>query len=247
MSIASEITRLQGVKSDILSAIADKGVTVPVGSALDDCPALIASISTGGGGDEPPTGYKRLMYMEYKRVDTTYWLFDSIIDMKSSDKYHFVFDIVTSATGRSATVCELRPDSQGTIYLQIDSKIDDTVDVKAGRTWPGMVTINVPKGPLNVDFVDPGSVNINGQQYSCGNGTISNGYFDDFLSDGTFPPLNDGSKFYGLTIYDSEDSPKHKIVPVLRLSNNQITLCDLVTGNFANAVSRNWIAGPDYH
>jgi uncharacterized protein (TIGR02145 family) len=50
MSIASEITRLQGVKADILTAIADKGVTVPAGSALDDCPDLIASISSGGGG-----------------------------------------------------------------------------------------------------------------------------------------------------------------------------------------------------
>lgn len=50
MSIASEITRLQGVKSDILASIADKGVTVPVGSALADCPSLIASI-TGGGFD----------------------------------------------------------------------------------------------------------------------------------------------------------------------------------------------------
>ena len=53
MSIASEITRLQGVKSDILQAISDKGVTVPVGSALDDCPGLIASISGGGGGGVP--------------------------------------------------------------------------------------------------------------------------------------------------------------------------------------------------
>lgn len=48
MSIASEITRLQGVKADILQAISDKGVTVPVGSALDDCPDLIAAISGGG-------------------------------------------------------------------------------------------------------------------------------------------------------------------------------------------------------
>jgi uncharacterized protein (TIGR02145 family) len=53
MSIASEITRLQGVKSDILQAISDKGVTVPAGSALDDCPDLIASISGGGGGGVP--------------------------------------------------------------------------------------------------------------------------------------------------------------------------------------------------
>lgn len=45
MSIASEITRLQGVKSDILTAIGNKGVTVPAGSALDDCPDLIADIT----------------------------------------------------------------------------------------------------------------------------------------------------------------------------------------------------------
>lgn len=52
MSIASEITRLQGVKSDILTAIGNKGVTVPAGSALDDCPGLIASIPTGPVGTE---------------------------------------------------------------------------------------------------------------------------------------------------------------------------------------------------
>lgn len=54
MSIASEITRLQGVKTNILQAIRDKGVEVPVGSALGDCPALIASISGGGGGGGVP-------------------------------------------------------------------------------------------------------------------------------------------------------------------------------------------------
>lgn len=53
MSIASEITRLQGVKTNILQAISDKGVEVPSGSKLDDCPDLIASISGGGGGGVP--------------------------------------------------------------------------------------------------------------------------------------------------------------------------------------------------
>lgn len=48
MSIESEITRLQSVKSNILHAIADKGVEVPSGSMLADCPELIASISGGG-------------------------------------------------------------------------------------------------------------------------------------------------------------------------------------------------------
>lgn len=56
MSIASEITRLQSVKSDILNALAAKGVTVPAGSALDDVPGLVASIPSGGSIDIVPSG-----------------------------------------------------------------------------------------------------------------------------------------------------------------------------------------------
>ena len=48
MSIQSEITRLQGVKADILSSIEAKNVIVPTGAMLADCPGLIAEI-TGGG------------------------------------------------------------------------------------------------------------------------------------------------------------------------------------------------------
>lgn len=76
MSIASEITRLQGVKSDILQAIADKGVTVPAGSALDDCPALIASI-----------GYDVIGGKKYKTVqmpDGKIWLAENL-DFKFCD------------------------------------------------------------------------------------------------------------------------------------------------------------------
>ena len=50
MTVASEIARIQGVKSNILNAIAAKGVTVPSGAMLADCPSLISSISGGGGG-----------------------------------------------------------------------------------------------------------------------------------------------------------------------------------------------------
>jgi len=55
MSIASEITRLQGVKSNILQAISNKGVVVPAGSALDDCPDLISLISGGFEADNVVT------------------------------------------------------------------------------------------------------------------------------------------------------------------------------------------------
>lgn len=50
MSIQNEITRLQGVKSNILAAIEAKNVIVPPGAALADCPDLIAAITGGGGG-----------------------------------------------------------------------------------------------------------------------------------------------------------------------------------------------------
>lgn len=50
MSIQSEITRLSGNVSDALTAIANKGVTVPAGSNSDDLSTLIGQIQTGGGG-----------------------------------------------------------------------------------------------------------------------------------------------------------------------------------------------------
>lgn len=50
MSIQSEITRLSGNVSDALTAIANKGVTIPAGSNSDDLATLIGQIQTGGGG-----------------------------------------------------------------------------------------------------------------------------------------------------------------------------------------------------
>lgn len=50
MSIASEIQRLSGVRSDIFTSITNKGVDVPATATLSSCPTLIDSIPTGGGG-----------------------------------------------------------------------------------------------------------------------------------------------------------------------------------------------------
>lgn len=50
MSIASEISRISQNVSDALTAIANKGVTVPSGSNSDDLATLIAQISGGSGG-----------------------------------------------------------------------------------------------------------------------------------------------------------------------------------------------------
>ena len=50
MSIASEITRLQGAKADLATAIEGKGVTVPSATKLDGYADLVDAISQGGGG-----------------------------------------------------------------------------------------------------------------------------------------------------------------------------------------------------
>lgn len=50
MSISSEISRISGNVSAALTAIGNKGVTVPQGSTSDDLATLIGSIQTGGGG-----------------------------------------------------------------------------------------------------------------------------------------------------------------------------------------------------
>ncbi|MGM9590624.1 MAG: hypothetical protein ACI3V0_10695 [Faecousia sp.] len=47
MSVQTEITRLESAKTEIASAIAGKGVTVPDGTRLDGLAALIDSIEAG--------------------------------------------------------------------------------------------------------------------------------------------------------------------------------------------------------
>ena len=48
MSVQSEIDRIAGAKSDISTAIMNKGVTVPSGTKLDGMAALIGNIESGG-------------------------------------------------------------------------------------------------------------------------------------------------------------------------------------------------------
>lgn len=101
MSIASEITRLQGVKSDILSAIANKGVTVPAGSALDDCAGLIADIPSGGGPHQEFV-YKEVLGKQYKCVEIApkvFWMCENLdyIDSNIIDSSNLSSDINSQA------------------------------------------------------------------------------------------------------------------------------------------------------
>lgn len=53
MSIATEITRLQGAKSDIRNSIIAKGVDVPSADTIDNYSGYIDQISGGGGTTDP--------------------------------------------------------------------------------------------------------------------------------------------------------------------------------------------------
>ena len=44
MSVSSEVARLRSAKSDLVSAIEEKGVAVPAGATLDELPALVRQI-----------------------------------------------------------------------------------------------------------------------------------------------------------------------------------------------------------
>lgn len=66
MSIASEITRLQGAKADIKSSIEAKGVSVPSSATLDDYSDYIDSIS---GGGSLPTSVNELAELIVNGID----------------------------------------------------------------------------------------------------------------------------------------------------------------------------------
>jgi hypothetical protein len=70
MSIAAELTRISGAKSDILTALENKGVTVPEGTKLGGVPDLIDSIAIGE--TEPPNDGKTRLYIYlYKAMSVT--------------------------------------------------------------------------------------------------------------------------------------------------------------------------------
>lgn len=50
MSIADDLTRIQGAKADIKTAIESKGVTVPSSALIDEYPGYVDAIQQGGGG-----------------------------------------------------------------------------------------------------------------------------------------------------------------------------------------------------
>lgn len=123
MSIESEITRLQGVKSDILQAISDKGVVVPVGSALDDCPSLISQISGSDPGILYKTDFSNYDYannIDYPEIGTpTQFTSNSLSDFSISQS--------TLAYGDTNSVNAL---SVGMVNVNVSARLNFTLDIR---------------------------------------------------------------------------------------------------------------------
>ena len=56
MSVQTQIDRISGAVSAALTALTEKGVTVPAGTKVDDLAALISGIEAGGGDENKVTG-----------------------------------------------------------------------------------------------------------------------------------------------------------------------------------------------
>lgn len=232
MSIASEITRLQGVKSDILQAIADKGVTVPAGSALDDCPALIADIPSGGGPDLPDNYQRLISITNGTGADSAINLssYSFSLNVKTSDNIKFSFTLGSAINGSNPEI--------------------DLIDNYPSRSLGFLLDFNfwyISNSPLysNVQNAlvymqkcssyiveqEGGKIRVNGTEY-----TISTNEGDN---DQTITKLfsisgnNPQNIFiHGIEVIDEDENYKYNLVPALNKTTNTKGLFDTVSSTF---------------
>lgn len=95
-TVAEEITRISGCREDIKTAIAAKGVNVPTGAKLADCPALIASI-TGGSGPSEPTAMVNTGFSAtgYKSAYVPFTATQNIVTVKEDVDITFPYQITS--------------------------------------------------------------------------------------------------------------------------------------------------------
>lgn len=215
MSIASEITRLQGVKSDILQAISDKGVVVPAGSALDDCPSLIGDIE---GNTEyilktDFSNFDVATSTDYPEVGSPAVLTDNILSFTKSNTSYVTGESVSSLIGTApagniANTYGYEVSCNEELTAEIVTKINtNTSGVAIGFLWTtilGIADFAITSnyyGTMKNQFTINSSLNI-----SPYNATL----FND----------SDGFKFYDLKI--GSDSIFHKYTIHLDVPHNKV-------------------------
>lgn len=243
MSIASEIARLQGVKADILAAIAAKGVTVPSGSALDDCPALIAGIPTG---ITPPTGFKlysRLLFDSgYGFQGTgTNGLNSIIIDSDDSLELNIDFDPSLADKNAYCFLFNFQASDGWSSWRRVGfiaregyyQFCYDTTTFGSQLSYLNKIT------PLSI-LDTATNTNVNNNIYSHAQESRPH-YSCIQLSSYTGE-----NSFYSFIVRDStETNIKAQYVPALRLSDNTKGIVDIKSGSFVavNNSSHSYLMG----
>ena len=242
MSIASEITRLQGVKADILSAIAGKGVTVPAGSALGDCPDLIASIA---GGSVDLSDFEIKSKME---LDSSYY--------NSWQKDNYAIDLGTTFSNKDYFICEmvLRYYGVQNVFYSGVSSYNKEIDFCAYKAASGDENfspkcyfnnrgVEINGNNIGVDVICSQSLTTNYQQR--GNGwsiqsinipEYDENTFDKIVLWGTSYSGGNLSvqrcMFCKLTITSRDYKNRVILVPAIKISTNESGVLDMISGRF---------------
>ena len=183
MSISSEITRISGNVSDALTAISNKGVTVPVGSNSDDLATLIAAIPTGSGSAITIT-------------DTTDSHGGTIRTISAVDLSGITVTAAHLETGYTAVdaqgntiVGQLNPGG-GTINLQeksvsyTPSETAQSAYVQYDSGYDGLAEVAISVGAISSTYVGSGITRRSSTDLSASGATVSvpAGYYSSAAS-----------------------------------------------------------------
>lgn len=136
MSIASELNRLLQAKSDLATAIANKGVTVPANATLDDYAALVDSIQTGGGGETLPYDAE----VEYLQSDGNQYIDTNIVLTKN---YAITIDCaVISGSSFPTVLGALSANSCYSIPLALNNSGGPYTQVGGGNSYATLYSTN---------------------------------------------------------------------------------------------------------
>lgn len=186
MSIASEISRLYGVKADILRAISDKGVEVPSGSKLAACPGLIASISSGGGVDTgkglylTSDGKLTTEEPEENFIDITdEWEFDNGFRLQYNDQF----------PGFGNDMRILYSPVSDTVKFTSECRINATTPLSINQTWSIILRYIGNRFYTTYDTVDPNLAPSIGQSPALGGMSLTVGTDSTGKSNNSFLKL----------------------------------------------------------
>lgn len=232
MSIATAISALQSASSDIASAIAAKGVTVPSGSGFGDYANLIGQISGGGSsGPYTPVEYLQTNGSQYFTLtDRTY----------SESSAAFYVDFQQTTNVNQARLVGPTASSTTTEHIYINGS--GVIAYCFNNSWASTgVTAGTTRHTVKLDYKNK-KVTVDGTDITLSDSSTrsvtSLGFAHKYGSNATFI-----GKIYAIKIWVN-NTLLHDFIPV-RVQNVG-HFYDNVTGYLiANQGTGNWTLGPD--